>query len=144
MLLYPILWQVFGNIQAFCIYVCHFSAGFDLWMTLVTWSWLLGLGCPENCRLPNVSSVITFTSFRVATGHLYYPALSVWFSQAEWYACIPRCGPALHTWAITRVVVLFILAGCYMLVMDWWDWTTFHWKVAINPSFLVFLLIQVG
>jgi len=80
----------------------------------------------------------------VATEHLYYPALSAWFFQAEWYACIRRCVPALHTWAITHVVVLFILAGCYILVMDWWDWTTIHWKVAIDLSFPVFLLIQVG
>jgi hypothetical protein len=93
---------------------------------------------------PMFLSVITFTAFRVATEYLYHPALSVWFSEAEWYACIPRCGPALHTWAITHVVVLFILAGCCILDMDWWDWTIFHWKVAINPSFLVFLLIQVG
>lgn len=76
--------------------MCHFSTGFDPWLALGTLSWLLGFGCPANWRLPNVSSGITFTAFRVATEYLYYPALSVWFSQAVWYACIPRCDPALH------------------------------------------------
>ena len=49
------------------------------------------------------------------------------FSQSVWYACIPRCGSALHTWAVTHVVVLFVLAGCCTFVMDWWDWTTLRW-----------------
>lgn len=72
-------YDVFSNIQAWCIHMCHFSTGFDPWLALGILSLLLGLGCPENWILPSVSSGITFTAFRVAAEHLYYPALSVWF-----------------------------------------------------------------
>lgn len=75
-----------------------------------------GIGLPWELKITQCSTVVTFTAFRVATEHLYYPAISVWFSQAQWYACIPRCGPALRTWAETRG---YIVHTCRLLYIGY-------------------------